>query len=98
MANMNVTYDDMRSAASNLESGKAEIADRLMRLKSLVDSLVSSGYVTDRSSVAFKDSYDEFNTGITQVLEGLTGMSSYLNKAAQTLSDADTQLASSLGR
>lgn len=98
MANMNVTYDDMRSAASNLESGKAEIADRLVRLKSLVDSLVSSGYVTDRSSVAFKDSYDEFNTGITQVLEGLTGMSSYLNNAAQTLSDADTQLASSLGR
>ncbi|ABS04588.1 WXG100 family type VII secretion target [Kineococcus radiotolerans] len=98
MANLNVTFDDMRTAATNLDHGKAEIADQLARLKALVDGLVSSGYVTDRSSVAFKDSYDEFNTGITQVLEGLTGMSGYLNSAAQTLSDADSQLAASLGR
>ncbi|GAA0288872.1 WXG100 family type VII secretion target [Kineococcus aurantiacus] len=98
MANLNVTYDDMSSAATNLEHGKSEIADKLARLKALVDSLVSGGYVTDRSSVAFKDSYDEFNTGITQVLEGLSGMSGYLRTAAQTLSDTDSQLAASLGR
>ena len=98
MANLNVTYDEMRTASTNLENGKHEIADKLARLKALVDGLVSAGYVTDKSSVAFKDSYDEFNTGITNVLEGLTGMSGYLSTAAQVLEDTDTQLASQLGR
>ncbi|WP_432497989.1 WXG100 family type VII secretion target [Kineococcus auxinigenes] len=98
MANLNVTYDDMRTASGNLENGRQEIADKLARLKALVDSLVSAGYVTDKSSVAFKDSYDEFNTGITHVLDGLIGMSTYLSTAAQTLEDADVQLAAQLGR
>jgi len=98
MANLNVTFDDMRTAATNLTNGQTEVANQLARLKSLVDSLVSGGYVTDRSSVAFKDSYDEFNVGINGVLEGLTGMSGYLTKAADTLEQTDQQLAASLGR
>jgi WXG100 family type VII secretion target len=98
MANLNVTFEDMRTAALGLGNGKEEVASQLSRLKSMVDGLVASGYVTDRSSVAFKDAYDEFNMGITQVLEGLTVMQKYLETAAQQLSDTDQQLAASLGR
>ena len=53
MANLNVTYGDMRDAASRLSSGQQEINAQLTRLKSLVDRLVSGGYVTDQSSIAF---------------------------------------------
>ena len=98
MANMNVTYADMEAAAGQLRNGQADIEARLQQLKALVDSLVTGGYVTDRSSRAFEASYTEFNDGIRKTLEGLTGMSTYLRTAATTLRDTDQQLAAGLGR
>ncbi|NAZ88344.1 WXG100 family type VII secretion target [Kineococcus indalonis] len=99
MANLNVTCDtcdEMRTASTDLENGKREVADQPARLKALVDGLVSAGYVTDGSSIAFKDAYDEFGTGT--VLDDLTGVSTYLSTAAQPLEDTDSQLAARLGR
>jgi WXG100 family type VII secretion target len=96
MPNMNVTYQDMHDAASRLRNGEQELMSRLTQLKSLVDSLVSGGYVTDRSSVAFSNSYQEFNDGTTKTISGLTGMASYLDKAANALAQTDSDLANSL--
>ena len=98
MANLNVTFDDMEKAALDLSDGHAEIEGRLTQLKNGIDSLVSGGYVTDKSSVAFQNSYAEFNTGVGKVLEGLQGMSSYLKQAARALADTDEQLASALNK
>ena len=97
MANLNVTYEEMRGAANNLRTGQAEIEGQLAKLKAMIDSLVSGGYVTDRSSKAFDASYSEFNTGVIKTIEGLEGMGSYLEKAADTLQQTDEQLAASLG-
>jgi WXG100 family type VII secretion target len=96
MTNLNVTYQDMRDAASKLSNGKQDIETKLRELKSLVDSLVNGGYVTDKSSKAFDSSYTEFNDGVTKTIEGLDGMSDYLNKAADALEDTDSQLASAI--
>ncbi|TNC48688.1 WXG100 family type VII secretion target [Mumia zhuanghuii] len=96
MANMNVTYAEMETAATKLTDGQTEIEGTLSKLKSLVDQLVSDGYVTDKSSKAFNTSYEEFNTGVKQTIEGLTGMSQYLTKAAEALAQTDEQLASAL--
>jgi WXG100 family type VII secretion target len=96
MPNLNVTYQDMHDAASRLSQGEDDIKSRLTQLKSLVDSLVSGGYVTDRSSVAFNNSYQEFNNGATQTISGLSGMASYLNQAANALAQTDSDLANAL--
>ena len=96
MPNMNVTYQDMHDAASRLSQGEDEIKSKLTQLKSLVDSLVSGGYVTDKSSVAFNNSYQEFNDGATKTIAGLTGMAQYLNSAAQALEQTDSDLANAL--
>lgn len=96
MANLNVTYEDMRDAATRLASGHQEMNTQLGRLKSLVDSLVSGGYVTDQSSIAFGSSYQEFNDGATKTIAGLEGMSDYLKKAADALQQTDSDLASAL--
>lgn len=96
MANVNVTYEQMDSAAGKLESGQTEIEGQLSALKAQVDQLVNDGYVTDSSSKAFSQSYEEFNTGAKQVIEGLTGMAKYLRTAAQTFEEADSQLANAL--
>lgn len=96
MANINVSYEDMRGAANQLKSGQSEIEGTLQKLKSLVDNLVDGGYVTDKSSKAFNTSYEEFNTGAKQTIEGLTGMGEYLTKAAEALEQTDEQLAAAL--
>lgn len=96
MPNLNVTYAEMQSAASQLKAGETQIEGDLARLKHLIDTLVASGYVTDSSSKRFEASYTEFNTGATKLIQGLTGMGHYLDTAANTFQDADTQLAASL--
>ncbi|MGC0421102.1 WXG100 family type VII secretion target [Embleya sp. AB8] len=96
MANVNVTYEQMRTAGNHLVTGQGEILEKLTALQSLIQQLVAEGYVTDRSSKQFETSYTEFNHGVTQTLEGLKGMSDYLHKAAETFSTADDQLSQGL--
>jgi len=96
MPNLNVTYADMQSAASQLQAGEQQVEADLARLKRLVDNLVASGYVTDSSSRQFEAAYTEFNTGATKMIQGLNGMSQYLNTAAKAFAETDTQLAAAL--
>ena len=96
MPNLNVTYAEMQSAASQLKAGEQQIEGDLSRLKALIDNLVASGYVTDSSSKQFEASYAEFNGGATKMIQGLTGMAQYLDTAANTFQEADSQLAASL--
>jgi len=96
MANLNVTFDDMEAAAKDLFDGKSDIEGQLQRLKAGIDGLVNGGYVTDKSSKAFQESYAEFNTGVTKTIEGLHGMGSYLQQAAKALAETDEQLAAAL--
>ena len=46
MANMNVTYDELRSQAGQLRNGQQQMTDILHNLQSQVNNLVSSGFVT----------------------------------------------------
>ncbi|WP_243062369.1 WXG100 family type VII secretion target [Humibacter sp. RRB41] len=97
MANMNVTYGDMTSAAGRLNSGKEDLVSKLNELQTLVNQLVTDGFVTDSASGAFHDSYTQFTTGATNAVNGLDGMSQFLTKAADTLQQTDSSLASSVG-
>ena len=98
MANLNVTYGDMRDASTRLNNGEQEIESKLRELKTLVDGLISGGYVTDKSSVAFGSSYQEFNDGATKTIQGLMGMSQYLTAAADALESTDSELARALAK
>ena len=93
---MDVSYDEMNTAAGRLTTGQEEITTTLNTLKGYIDGLIGNGFVTDQASVAFGQSYQEFTTGATNAIEGLTGMATYLTQAAQTLSDTDAALASGL--
>ena len=47
MANLNVSYQEMRDAATRLTNGQDEITTKLNELKAFIESLISSGFVTD---------------------------------------------------
>jgi WXG100 family type VII secretion target len=96
VANVNVTYADMQSAASQLRGGEQQIQADLAKLKKLIDNLVASGYVTDTSSKQFDASYTQFNTGATKMIDGLNGMGQYLDAAVKAFHETDTQLANAL--
>ncbi|MFC8192716.1 WXG100 family type VII secretion target [Cellulomonas sp. NPDC057328] len=96
MANIDVTYQEMRDAATRLTAGEDEITTRLAELRSFIESLISSGFVTDQASVAFGETYRQFTQGATETVSALTSLGQYLTAAATTLEDADAQLAAGL--
>jgi WXG100 family type VII secretion target len=89
MPDVNVTYEQMESAAQRLSAGQEEITSQLTQLKAMVDDLVESGFVTDVASKTFSQAYTEFNTGVSQTIEGLEVMSSYLKQTAEKFREAD---------
>ena len=97
MANVTVTYDDLRTQATQLRNGQRAIEDQLGQMKSQIDNLVGSGYVTDKSSKAFDATYTEFTTGASKTISAVESMATFLENAASTLEGADQQLGSSLG-
>jgi WXG100 family type VII secretion target len=96
MASINLTYADMQSAAQQLQSGEAQIQADLSRLNSLIQSLVTDGYVTQTSSKQYEAAYTQFNQGATQTIDGLNGLSQFLQAAINAFTDTDTGLASSI--
>lgn len=96
MANINVSYQEMRDAALRLSQGKEDMTTKLTELDTLVNNLVASGYITEQSSVAFDQSFDQFIIGTKQAVEGLEGLSKYLIAAAEALESTDAGLAKSI--
>ncbi len=96
MANITVTYDDLRAAADQLVSGQSDIDARLADLKAYIDTLVSGGYVTSASSGAFQEQYTTFTTSSQQAISALEGLSQFLRSAAETLQQTDEALAAAI--
>jgi len=97
MANVHVDYQQVQTSATQLKTAKEDINTQLMRLKSLVDGLVGSGFITDQASGKFQQSYEQWTTGAKNVIEGLEGMSSFLTTAIAQHQQLDQTLSQQLG-
>jgi WXG100 family type VII secretion target len=89
-----VDYASLQSTAGQLKSGEQEITSQLNRLRALVDELVASGFVTDQASGAFQQSYQQWNTGASNAIAGLQGMSQFLDTAIARHQELDSALKS----
>ena len=97
MANVHVDYQQLQSSATQLKSGQDEVEALLARLKSMIDNLVASGFVTDQASGKFHQSYEQWNTGARNVIAGLEGMTGFLRTAIGQHQQLDSQLSQSTG-
>ena len=95
MANVHVDYQELQRSSSQLKSGQQDVESQLARLKSMIDNLVSSGFVTDQASGKFHQSYEQWNSGAKNVIQGLQGMSSFLEKAIAQHQQLDSELSKS---
>ncbi len=91
---INVRYEDLQSTATQLNTGREEMTAQLTRLKGLVDALVSSGFVTDQASGKFQQSYQQWNSGASNAIQGLEGMTAFLNQAISRHQQLDSELGS----
>lgn len=96
MANVNVTYEDMRSAAGQLRNGQEQLNSTLTELSGLINNLVQTGFVTDLASVTYQDQYEQFTSGTTQAIEALEGLAAYLEQAADVLAATDSDLSNAI--
>lgn len=96
MANVNVTYQDLRDVARQLLAGRDALETTLTDLSNAVNMLTANGFQTDQASVAYRDSFDQFTQGTKQAVGGLEGLSAFLTQAADTLEQTDQGLASGI--
>lgn len=96
MTNVNVSYQDMQQQAAKLRAEQQETSARLQALQSEIQTLVTTGFVTDSASAQFAAAYESFNRGVQQALEGLDAMALYLDRAAAAFESVDADLARAL--
>jgi len=98
MADTNITYAEIQTAASQLNNGQSQIDEILLNLQTTIDNLISNGFTTDTASGVFESAYQEFTAGVRSVVTGLTEMSGFLNSVASAYQDMDQSIASKITR
>jgi WXG100 family type VII secretion target len=96
MANLNVTYDDLRDSAQRLLAGRDDLNAKLTELSNLVQNLTANGFQAEQSSAAYRDSYEQFTSGTRTAIDGLEGLSQFLVAAADALQQTDEGLANAI--
>ena len=94
--NIRVSFAEIEQAAGNLGVGRTDITSRLHSLQSQIESLVSSGFVTDQASGRFHDSYLRYTSSATAVIEQLTEIETFLRETSRAMQELDQSIASRL--
>jgi WXG100 family type VII secretion target len=93
MTNIRVSYSDLEQAAGQLAQGRDEITAKLRVMESQIGSLVSTGFVTDRTSVRLNQAFTEYTAGASTVVEKLSEIQAFLTHTASAIRDMDAQIA-----
>ena len=96
-ATHHIDFEEVRRSAVQLKKAKEEVEGRLKTLKSMIDGLVTKGFVTEKATAKFQESYRQWDTGAKNVMAGLEGMSGFLEKAIAEHQQLDTKLTQSTG-
>ena len=95
MATIKVTSEQLTSVASQLQSGAGEVEGQLASMRSQVSALVDADWA-GAASDSFRDLWEKWHTGATQLREALEGIHGMLSQAAQAYQDTEETLASQL--
>ena len=93
MANINVSYDIINNAASQLDQGRDALQLQIQQLNTLITNLTNDGFVTTSASGAYQQSFTTYSNGAKQTVDGLIGLADFLRKTALTLQETDQAIA-----
>ena len=94
MAEILLREDEARTNASSVIKAASAAQADFDSLKSSLSSLQDS--FRGKSAQAFEMRYDEWSTAAKQLIESLDGLGQFLNAAADTIAQTDTEIASKL--
>jgi WXG100 family type VII secretion target len=97
MVSINVSYEELNSAVSSIESSRDNIYNELDALRNRIQELTTSGFVTEKTSGAFNEAYNNYSEGAKKTVQGMDDVIAFLKKVEETLRETDAALASSLG-
>jgi len=97
MPTYHVQTEDMQESASWLNQNMQTLLDGMNQAKSKIDTLVQGGYNTPAAQAKFSPYFDEYKSSVDQTLQGMEGISQYLQQVGSAFEDTDTQTGNSLG-
>lgn len=86
--------EEARGHAQDVRDSKTDAFDILSGLRGRMNNLTDD--FTGKTQQAFIDKLDECKTALDEMLESLDGLGQFLNTAANTIEQLDTDLASQL--
>lgn len=96
MANITVSYEEMETAATNLDTGRGEIIEKLQAMQKQIQGLVASGFVTEQASAKFESAYNDYTVSANTVVEKLTEIQQFIRDVAKAHREMDSQIASKI--
>ncbi|AGK75701.1 WXG100 family type VII secretion target [Streptomyces microflavus] len=88
---------EIEEAASWLRNQKELLQQGLQEADTKMADVVAAAYSTPGSETKFKPYWDEYNTGTKNAIEGLEGVSSFLQAVSNAFVSTDDQTAGSIG-
>ena len=92
MPEVTVGYEGVQNVSTQLKNGQGDMNEKLQTLKTQVDQLVGGDFRTQLASPKFQESYQQWTTGAQNMLQGLDGMSSFLDTVVREHQDLDSRL------
>lgn len=90
---VNVSYAEMTEAARRLLTHQQTIEGDLEAARTLIQTLVTGGFVTQYASARFEKSTESFVGSAKKLIGSMTDMGTYLTQSAQALEQVDRDLA-----
>ncbi len=90
MAQLSVTFQDLRDQSSQVQSGAAEVSDILTRLTQQIADL--AGRWEGGASQAFQDRWQEWQNGAKAIQQAMDDMGRFLGTAADQYEQTETGL------
>jgi WXG100 family type VII secretion target len=91
MGFIKVTPEELRNQAAQVTQGATEVQEILTRLLGQIHDL--AGRWEGAGSSSFQQQYDEWQQGANMTKQGMEGIGSFLNTAAQQYEDTDRAVA-----
>jgi WXG100 family type VII secretion target len=96
MAQLTVTFQDLRDQSSNVQQGAADVNETLTRLTGQIADL--AGRWEGGASQAFQDRWQEWQNGAKAIQQAMDDMGRFLGTAADTYEQTEQGLQQAAGR
>ena len=88
---VHVEHGALATQATRLAQARADLDAQLQQVRSQIQELVSSGFVTDSASGSFAAAHERWNTAARNCVQELDVMGQYLHKTSEAFAQVDQE-------